>query len=224
MISNVLKKVQTILGIKFNDLNLLTRALTHKSITKISESNNERLEFIGDRVLGLVIATELARLYPFDSEGVLDKKLASLVNKKICADVVKNLKIEKYIILSNSQKKNKIGFEKIYGDLCESLIGAVYLDQGFDKVTQFILRIWEMNIKKTIIIQIDSKTKLQEYSLKKYKELPVYKNLSNEGPSHKPIFKVSVKINDSKAFIGVGSSKKIAEQAAAHKLIESLNL
>ena len=107
MISNVLKKVQTILGIKFNDLNLLTRALTHKSITKISESNNERLEFIGDRVLGLVIATELARLYPFDSEGVLDKKLASLVNKKICADVVKNLKIEKYIILSNSQKKIK---------------------------------------------------------------------------------------------------------------------
>lgn len=224
MKKNDLAKIENILGIKFNNQNLLTKALTHKSITKISESNNERLEFIGDRVLGLVIASELIRLYPSDVEGILDKKLASLVNKKKCAEIVKNLSIEKYILLSSSQKKNKIGFEKIFGDLCESLIGAVYLDQGFEKVSEFVLRHWNNNIKKTVTIEIDSKTQLQEYSLKKFKELPIYKNLSNDGPAHKPIFKVSVKINGSKAYVGEGNSKKNAQQAAAKKLLNAVGL
>jgi len=122
MNQSILSKVEKILGIKFKNINLLEKALTHKSISKLSESNNERLEFIGDRVLGLVIATELSRLYPSDVEGVLDKKLAALVNKKVCTQVVENLKLGKYILLSGSQKKNKIGHGKIFGDLCEALL------------------------------------------------------------------------------------------------------
>ena len=105
MNKNILLKVEKILGIKFKNINLLEKALTHKSISKLSETNNERLEFIGDRVLGLVIATELSRLYPLDEEGVLDKKLASLVNKKVCTQIVENLNLGKYILLSGSQKK-----------------------------------------------------------------------------------------------------------------------
>ena len=107
MNQSILSIVEKILGIKFKNTNLLEKALTHKSISKLSESNNERLEFIGDRVLGLVIATELSRLYPLDVEGVLDKKLAALVNKKVCTQVVENLKLGKYILLSGSQKKIK---------------------------------------------------------------------------------------------------------------------
>ena len=125
------KKLEKVIGINFNNINLLLRALTHKSTTQSSESNNERLEFIGDRVLNLVIANELSNLYPYDVEGVLDKKLASLVNKNVCAKIIADLKIEKYFIISGSQKKNKDGHKKIYGDLCESIIGAVFLDQGF---------------------------------------------------------------------------------------------
>ena len=219
MNQSILSKVEKILGIKFKNINLLEKALTHKSISKLSESNNERLEFIGDRVLGLVIATELSRLYPSDVEGVLDKKLAALVNKKVCTQVVENLKLGKYILLSGSQKKNKIGHGKIFGDLCESLIGAFYLDQGFEEVNKFVLKLWKDNLKRSVNIEIDPKTKLQEHSLKKFKELPVYKNLSNEGPSHKPVFKVSVKIANSKSFSGEGASKKRAEQSAAEKLL-----
>jgi ribonuclease-3 len=224
MNKNILLKVEKILGIKFKNINLLEKALIHKSISKLSETNNERLEFIGDRVLGLVIATELSRVYPLDEEGVLDKKLASLVNKKVCTQIVENLNLGKYILLSGSQKKNKIGHGKIFGDLCESLIGAFYLDHGFEEVSKFVLRLWEDNFKRSINIEIDGKTKLQEFSLKKYKELPVYKSLSHQGPSHKPIFKVSVKIPNSKTFFGEGASKQKAEQSAAQKLLTSLNL
>ena len=105
MDKNYLTKVEKILNIKFKNTNFLEKALTHKSITKISISNNERLEFIGDRVLGLVIATKLSSLYPEDVEGSLDKKLASLVNKDTCSQIIEKLNLGKYILLSSSQQK-----------------------------------------------------------------------------------------------------------------------
>jgi len=224
MDKNYLTKVEKILNIKFTNINYLEKALTHKSVTKISDSNNERLEFIGDRVLGLIIATKLSNLYPNDAEGSLDKKLASLVNKNTCSLIIEKLDLGKYVLLSSSQKKNKIGHKKIYGDLCESLIGAVYLDKGFFEANKFVLSLWKESLKKSTIVQIDSKTQLQEHSLKIFKTLPIYKNLSNKGPSHKPSFRISVKITDSKLIIGEGSSKKKAEQSAASRLLKSLNL
>ena len=224
MDKNYLTKVEKILNIKFKNTNFLEKALTHKSITKISVSNNERLEFIGDRVLGLVIATKLSSLYPEDVEGSLDKKLASLVNKDTCSLIIEKLNLGKYILLSSSQQKNKIGHKKIYGDLCESLIGAVYLDKGFSEASKFVLSLWSENLKRSTIVEVDSKTQLQEYSLKFFKALPVYKNLSNKGPSHKPSFRISVKITNSKLCTGEGTSKKKAEQVAASKLLKTLNL
>ena len=217
-------KIEKKLNINFYNKSFLEKAFVHKSVSNQSGINNERLEFLGDRVLGLTLSSELLKLYPDDSEGDLDKKLASLVNKQVCSEIINNLSLGKYINLSSSQKKNKIGHKKIYGDLCESLIGAAFLDQGYDITSKFILSLWKEKIKNTIQINIDPKTKLQEFSLKKFKNLPIYKNLSNVGPSHKPIFKVSVKIKHSKSYIGEGLSKKKAEQSAAMKLIKTLNI
>ena len=213
--SNLEKKI----NIKFKDINLLIKSLTHKSFDKID--NNEKIEFLGDRVLGLVIAKKLLEIYPNEKEGILDKKFASLVNKKTCLEIGRFIKLEKYILTLNPRNK-KISIEdKVISDCCEALIGAIYLDKGFTTTENFILTFWKDNIKKSIITQIDSKTKLQEYSLKKFKKLPTYKTLSNTGPRHKPIFKIGVKLPNTRFYIGEGSSKKDAEQDAASLCIKN---
>ncbi len=212
---NLEKKI----NIKFKDIDLLIRSLTHKSFDKID--NNEKIEFLGDRVLGLVIAKKLLEIYPNEKEGILDKKFASLVNKKTCLEIGKFIKLEKYILTLNPKNKNVSIEDKVISDCCEALIGAIYLDKGFTTTENFILTFWKENIKKSIITQIDSKTKLQEYSLKKYKKLPTYKTLSNTGPRHKPIFKIGVKLPNTRFYIGEGSSKKDAEQDAASLCIKN---
>ena len=198
---------------KFKDKKLLIKSLTHKSYDKIK--NNEKIEFLGDRVLGLIVAKKLLEIYPNEKEGILDKKFASLVNKKTCLQVGKNINLEKYILTFNPKNKKIKVEDKVIADCCEALIGAIYLDKGFLAAENFILTLWEKNIKDSIITQIDAKTKLQEYSLKKFKKLPTYKIISNTGPRHKPVFKMGVKLPGSKFFIGQGSSKKDAEQNAA---------
>ena len=207
--SNLEKK----LNIKFKDQNLLIKSLTHKSYDKIR--NNEKIEFLGDRVLGLVIAKKLLEIYPDEKEGILDKKFASLVNKKTCLQIANNIDLQKYILIFNSKNKNIALEDKVISDACEALIGAIYLDKGFSIVEKIILKLWHKQIKDSIITQIDSKTKLQEYSLKKFKKLPSYKVISNTGPRHKPIFKIGVKLPNSKYYIAEGKSKKDAEQNAA---------
>ncbi len=212
--SNLEKRI----NYKFKDKKLLIRALTHKSYDK--EDNNEKIEFLGDRVLGLIIAKKLLEIYPDEKEGILDKKFASLVNKKTCLQVARNINLEKYILTFNPINKKIKVEDKVIADCCEALIGAIYLDKGFLAIENCILNLWKKNIKDSIITQIDAKTKLQEYSLKKFKKLPIYKIISNTGPRHKPIFKVSVKLPDSKLFVGKGSSKKDAEQNAAMLCID----
>jgi len=213
MINNLLnleKKIQ----IKFKNKKNLLKSLTHKSFD--STNNNEKLEFLGDRVLGLVISKKLLELYPDDTEGNLDKKLAYLVNKNRCCEIGKKIKLDKFIITGTSkQKKNNI-VDKIISDTCEALIGAIYLDRGFIVVEKFINRLWKNNLQKTIELQIDAKTKLQEYSLKKYKSLPTYKFISSTGPKHKPLFKIGVKIQNSDFINATGYSKKDAELKAAN--------
>ena len=197
------------INIEFKNKSLLKRSLTHKSYDK--EINNEKLEFLGDRVLGLVISKKLLEIYPNEKEGILDKKFASLVNKKTCVEISKKLNLQKYILTINKKyKKNIVVEDKVLADTCEALIGAIYQDHNFRIVEKFILNFWSDNIKKSIITQIDAKTKLQEFSLKKYKKLPIYKIISNTGPRHKPLFKVAVKLENSKFFISEGKSKKDA--------------
>ena len=208
------------LKINFKNKDLLVKSLTHKSYNNID--NNEKLEFLGDRVLGLAIAKKLLEIYPDDKEGVLDKKFASLVNKKTCLEVAKKLELHKYILtLSIKKKKNNIE-DKIIADSCESLIGSIYLDKGFQIVEKVIMNLWADNIKRSVVTQIDAKTKLQEFSLKKFKKLPIYKLISNTGPRHQPIFKVAVKLSNTKFFIGEGKSKKDAQQEAAIKCLANI--
>ena len=217
-----LKQIEKELKINFKNKHLLSKSLIHKSFDK--NHNNEKLEFLGDRVIGLVISKKLLLLYPDEKEGVIDKKFATLVNKKTCAKIAIQLNLKKYIKTGNSYKDLKSSDEKILSDACEALIGALYLDQGLHMTEKFILKIWSFFIKRSNITQIDSKTKLQEHSLKKYKKLPSYMITKRVGPNHNPIFKALVNIPDSKKCAGYGKSKKIAVQNAAKQLIKDLNL
>ena len=203
----------------FKNKNLLTQSLTHKSYNK--EINNEKLEFLGDRVLGLVIAKKLLEIYPDEKEGILDKKFASLVNKKTCLQIAKKINLNKYILTLDVKKKRNIIEDKVMSDCCEALIGSIYLDRGYSSVEKFILELWSDNIKNSIVTQIDAKTKLQELSLKRFKKLPIYKLVSNTGPRHKPLFKVGVKLIDTKFYFAEGNSKKDAEQNAAIKCLQN---
>ena len=206
--------------INFKDKNLLIRSLTHKSFDK--NINNEKIEFLGDRVLGLVIAKKLLEIYPDEKEGILDKKYASLVNKKTCLEIAKKIDLQKYILTLNVKTKKNIVEDKVIADSCEALIGSIYLDKGFNIVEKLILNLWSDHIKNSIITQIDAKTKLQEYSLKRFKKLPIYKMISNTGPRHKPLFKVAVKLINTKFYFSEGKSKKEAEQNAANECLRNI--
>ena len=217
-----LTKLQKKINVKFKNINILKKAITHKSYD--SENNYEKLEFLGDRILGLVISKKLIELYKDEKEGVLDKKLASLVNKNKCLEVAKELDLDKYILVGNKKnKKNKIE-NKIISDSVEALIAAIYYEKGIEFTENFILRIWKNYLNLSNVTIIDAKTKLQEYSLKKFKSLPVYKFISNTGLKHKPKFKIAVKLKDTKFYEGIGDSKKQAEQNAAQILLKNLNL
>ena len=204
----------------FKDKDLLIKSLTHKSFDK--EKNNEKVEFLGDRVLGLVMAKKLLEIYPNEKEGVLDKKFATLVNKKTCLSVAKKLQLEKFILIFNPKNKKRIIEDKVLADACEALIGGVYLDKGFLNVEKFILNLWSDHIKDSVITKIDAKTKLQEYSLKIFKKLPIYKLISNTGPRHRPLLKVAVKLMNTKFYTAEGKSKKDAEQNAALKCLQNI--
>ncbi len=212
--------LQKKIKVNFKDNDLLIKSLTHKSFDR--ENNNEKIEFLGDRVLGLVIAKKLLEIYPNEKEGTLDKKFASLVNKKTCLEIAKKLELQKYILTLNVRNKRVAIEDKVLADSCEALIGSIYLDKGFNIVEKTILDLWSNKIKESVNTQIDSKTKLQEFSLKKYKKLPIYKFISNTGPRHKPLIKVGVKLVETKFYVAEGKSKKDAEQNAATKCLRNI--
>ncbi len=217
--SDKLNILQKKINIKFKDLNYLKKSITHKSFN--AENNYEKLEFLGDRILGFVISKKLIELFPHEKEGLLDKKLASLVNKNKCLEVAKTIGLDKFILVGNKNKKTKVE-NKIIADSIEALIAAIYYDKGFEASEKFILTMWKNFINLSDLTIVDSKTKLQEYSLKKYKSLPLYKLISSSGPKHKPKFTMSVRLNDTKFFEGFGDSKKKAEQNAAKKLLDNI--
>ena len=217
-----LKEFEKIIDYNFKKIRLLEKALTHKSYDNIN--NNEKLEFLGDRVLGLVISQKLLEKYPKEKEGIIDKKFANLVNKKTCSLIAKKIDLKKYILLGSSHKKLAISTDKISSDCLEAIVGAIYLDNGLKSSEKFILSFWEEHLLKSSVTQIDSKTKLQEFSLKKFKELPKYTFFKKTGPQHRPVFKTEVQIPNSKKIIGTGSSKKNAQQNAAFKLLKILNV
>ena len=218
----IVSKFEKNIKIKFKSKNLIIKALTHKSANQ--KVNNEKLEFLGDRVIGLVLSEKLFELYPNENEGVLDKRFARLVNRKTCCNVAWNINLQKYIITGSSKKKINLSDEKILSDCCEALIGCIYLDQGFEFAKKFILNIWKKNIEESDITILDPKTKLQEYSLKLYKKLPNYTLLSSSGPRHNPTYKIAVSLLGSKRAVGIGKSKQEAEQDGANKLLKIKNI
>ncbi len=222
MVNDKLLELQNRIKIKFNDINLLKQSLIHKSFD--SENNNEKLEFLGDRVLGLVLSKILLKTYFNEKEGIIDKKFANLVNRKTCAEISSKLDLKNFIFLGESYKESKKSDDKITSDALESLIGAIFLDKNLEESEKFIINNWQEYLDKSDFTEIDSKTKLQEYSLKIYKKLPKYKVSEKSGPKHNLVFKAEVQIENEKKFSATGSSKKDAEQNAAKKLIKHLKI
>ena len=215
-----INKFEKRLKIKFKNKSFLIQAMTHKSFNQFI--NNEKFEFLGDRVLGLVLSKKLFELYPKENEGVLDKRFARLVNRKTCCSVAWSINLQDFILLADTKKKITLNDEKILSDACEALIGAIFIDKGFAFAEDFILKIWKKNIQKSNITILDHKTRLQEYSLKKYKKLPVYNFIDSSGPRHKPTYKVSVSIHGSRQFYGTGKSIQQAEQDGAKNLLKKI--
>ena len=216
-----IKTLQKKIKIDFKNEKTLLQAITHKSFD--SNNNYENLEFLGDRVLGLVVSKKLFELFPNEKVGSLDKKLASLVNKNKCLEVGNLLNLKEFVITGNSKSNKNIVENKIISDCCEAIIGAIYLDRGFEVSKIFILKLWNNLINNAETTFVDAKTRLQEYSLKNFKILPIYKLVSNTGPRHKPKFKVGVKLKNSKYIYAIGSSKKNAEQSAASEFLKKIN-
>ena len=144
-----IKELEKIIKYNFKNISLLEKALTHKSLN--NDINNEKLEFLGDRVLGLVISEKLLDKFPEEKEGIIDKKFANLVNKKTCLLIARKINLKKFILLGSSHKKLDRSAEKISSDCLEAIVGAIYLDGGFKSVEKFILNFWEEFLIKSTV-------------------------------------------------------------------------
>lgn len=212
------------LGHVFKDQALLDRALTHAS--KSAVASNERLEFLGDRVLGLVIAEKLHDLYPAAPEGVLALKFNALARGEACAAAADEAGLADHVILAASEAASG-GRRKgaILAGVCEAVIAALYIDGGFEVARAFITRYWATAFASLSDDMRDAKTTLQEWAQGRQRgprDAPVYKLVGREGPDHAPRFAVEVSISGEGAEIGQGSSKREAEQAAARAMLARL--
>jgi ribonuclease-3 len=207
--------IATRLGYHFKDKVLLRHALTHSS-TNRKHDDYQRLEFLGDRVLALVIAEELFRLNPAHREGHMANLHSNLVRGEICGEVGKELGLSDFIIVGLSEHKKGVNLiTSVVGDVVEALIGGIYLDGGLDEAKAFILRNWSRHIAANRSVSKDPKTFLQEWSLARGLPIPEYKILKREGLEHSPLFTVELNVKGKDAVQGLGPSKRLAEMAAA---------
>jgi ribonuclease-3 len=222
----VIKKPEELckkLGLTFNNPQLFTRALTHRSA---SSNNNERLEFLGDSILGFVIAQKIFELFPTAAEGVLSRLRASLVNQGSLAELARKHQLGDYLLLGSGELKSG-GFRRdsILSDAVEAIIGALYNDQGMEVCQEWILTLFEKKLESLSLDnwQKDPKTQLQELMQSRKLELPVYKVLTMSGLAHEQTFKVKCTTSlVAEACIGSGNSRKKAEQSAAELMLELL--
>ena len=218
-------ELETTLGYRFKNQDLLLRALTHASTRASTRANgsrndNERLEFLGDRVLGLVMAERLLEAFPEASEGDLAKRFNRLVRGETCAVVGQAIGIGQHLVLSESEAGSG-GRAKatILADAVEALLGAVFLDSGFDKARTVVLKLWQDRMTDMPQVAADPKSALQEWAQGKGLELPRYVEVSRTGPDHAPHFIAEVRIDGCKPARGEGTSKRSAEQSAASALL-----
>ncbi len=210
--------LENTLGYHFKDKKLLKQALTHSSCTSDISKNYERLEFLGDRVLGVAMAHLLYNLFPNDPEGNLSPRHTRLVRKETVAAVARELWLDKYVL---AEKKALCNNENVLCDVAEAVIGAICIEAGFETAIDFVDRHWRRLINENTSPQIDSKTTLQELAHRLKLEVPAYRLVSKEGTEHEPLFHMEVRIGSHTA-TGNGRNKKTAEQAAAAKLIAEL--
>jgi len=212
------------LGHKFADPSLLMTAMTHVSALKPSRKRGEsyqRLEFLGDHVLGLIVSDMLYRAFPNADEGELSKRLADLVRKESCADVAKSLGLAEDIKLGAVGPGAGARLRKsVLGDICEAVIGAVFLDGGYPAASEFVERNWTERMRKPRLPLRDPKTVLQEWAQGKGLPTPVYREVERTGPHHDPQFRVAVDLPGLAPAEGVGGSKRAAEKVAASVMIE----
>ena len=203
------------LGHHFTDRALLRRALTHAS-SQAKRGDYERLEFLGDRVLGLVIAEQLYRKDPKAREGDLASRHSALVKGSACAEVGRAMGIPALIVLGDSEMTKGVHLNNtVVGDVVEALIAAIYLDAGLDAARDFILRNWQGLIDQPKAAAKDSKTFLQEWALARALPIPAYSVVNRDGPEHSPVFEVAVEVRGKEPSLGRGQSKRAAEQEAA---------
>ena len=215
--------VESRIGHKFADATLLATALTHVSALKPSRKRGDsyqRLEFLGDHVLGLIVSDMLYRAFPSADEGELSKRLADLVRKESCADVAKTLGLVDDIKLGAVGAGAGARLRKsVLGDICEAVIGAVFLDGGFQAASEFVERNWTERMHKLRRPLRDPKTALQEWAQGKGLPTPVYREIERTGPHHDPQFRIAVELPGLELAEGTGGSKRAAEKAAASAMI-----
>lgn len=210
------------IGHSFADPELLGRALTHISALSGGSRTNsyQRLEFLGDHVLGLVVSDMLFAAYPRANEGELSRRLADLVRKEACAEVAKEIDLGPALRLGSSESQaGGRSRTTILADACEALVGAVFLDGGYDVARRVIETFWKGRMLRPQHALRDPKTMLQEWAQARGLPTPAYQEISRTGPHHNPKFKVSVTLPDRPPAEGTGSSKRAAEQAAAASLL-----
>ena len=223
-------QIEDCLGYYFKDKSLLIMAFVHRSFFNefryLVDQHNERLEFLGDCVLGLLVSDYLYNLLPSQSEGDLSHIRANIVDASACVQFLLKLGIGQHVLLGKGERMNDgRGRDTILADLFEALIGAIYLDGGLEGARRFFFGHFETDlVTASLQPEKNRKAELQDYSQKKHQKPPVYRVLKETGPDHSKVFHVIVLVNDVQAGEGMGSSKKEAEQAAAEDAIRKLDL
>lgn len=222
-LSTELKALQTRIGFEFSKPEILVRAVTHASMSSATRDDNQRLEFLGDRVLGLVMAEALLDLDPNASEGQLAPRFNALVRKETCADVAREICLGDVLKLGRSEMKTG-GRRKqaLLGDAMEALIAAVYRDAGFDVARDLVLRLWGGRTTTVKDDARDAKTALQEWAQARRLQPPIYHEVGRSGPDHAPVFTIAARLSNGHEAQATAGSKRQAEQAAAEALLDRL--
>lgn len=222
-LSSDLKAFEGRIGHSFSDPELIVRAVTHSSVSSATRADNQRLEFLGDRVLGLVMAQALLEDDKTAPEGTLAPRYNALVRKETCADVARDIELGAVLKLGRSEMMSG-GRRKLalLGDAMEAVIAAVYLDSGFEAAQAMILRLWGPRIKAVEEDARDAKTALQEWAQARGETPPRYVETSRSGPDHAPVFTITVELAGGHTETATAGSKRQAEQAAAKALLTRL--
>jgi len=212
------------LGHVFAKPDVLNRAVTHSSITSAHRDDNQRLEFLGDRVLGLVMAEALLKADPNAAEGLLAPRFNALVRREACADVAREIDLGAVLKLGRSEMKSGgRRKEALLADAMEAVIAAVYQDGGFEVARDMVLRLWGARITNVADDARDPKTALQEWAQARGETPPAYVEVARKGPDHQPVFTIEVRLQSGQAEQATAGSKRHAEQAAAKALLEKVD-